>query len=107
MFSQYGRAAVLIFYDKQGAEVGRVARYWSRQRKTTRNNATYFRFRVADLKTEFAAAMRAAGDGGTVGVLGERYRLTKVEGWKAGESRIWTLTGNAVDAPTSEFFQAP
>lgn len=104
-FSQYGARAVLVFRDREGREVLKVARFWNRYRKTTRDNATYFRFRVADLKSEFAEGVRRAGDGGALEVLGERYRVTKAEGWKAGEPRVWTVTTNAEDAPSSEFFR--
>lgn len=106
-FSQYGTAAVVVFYDKRGTEVLTVRRFWNRYRKTTRENATYFRFRVADFKSEYAAAIRAAGDGGSATVLDARYRITKAEGWQPGESRIWTVTANAEDAPSQEFNRAP
>jgi hypothetical protein len=106
-FSQYGSAAVLKFFDREGREVLSVARYWNRYRKTTRDNVTYFRFRVADLRSAYAAAMKLAGDGGSVEILGERYRVTKLEGWKAGEPRVWNVTTNAEDAPASEFFRQP
>jgi hypothetical protein len=104
-FSQYGSRAVVILRDREGRELRTISRFWNRYRKTTRDNVTYFRFRVADAKDEFAADMRSAGDGGAFEVLGERYRVTKVERWKAGEPRVWTVTTNAEDGPASEFFR--
>jgi hypothetical protein len=106
-FSQYGTAAVVILYDKRGNELRRIKRYWNRYRKTTRENATYFRFRIADLSSEYAADMRKVGDGGSLGVLGARYSTTKVEAWQPGESRIWTVTADATDGPSSNFNSAP
>jgi hypothetical protein len=106
-FSQYGTRAVVKLLDKRGNTLRTILRFWNRYRKTTRENATYFRFRIADPKGEFAADMRAVGDGGSLDVLGARYRVTKVETWQPGESRIWTVTTNAEDGPSSEFNSAP
>lgn len=106
-FSQYGTAAVVVLHDKRGESLRTIQRFWNRYRKTTRENATYFRFRIADSRSEYAADMRSLGDGGTLTVLGARYRVTKVEGWQPGESRIWTVTANAEDAPSQEFNRAP
>lgn len=106
-FSQYGAAAVLILFDREGVELRRIPKFWNRYRKTTRDNATYFRFRIADFKSEYAADLRKVGDGGSLGILGARYRTTKVEAWEPGESKIWTVSTNKEDAPSASFYSAP
>jgi hypothetical protein len=106
-FSQYGAAAVVSLHDKSGALLRTVQKKWNRYRKTTRENVTYFRFRIVDSKAEFAADLKSVGDGGFLVVLGSRYRATKVTGWQPGESKIWTVDTNAEDAPSAEFFRAP
>lgn len=106
-FSQYGSRAVVKLFDKRGTELRTIPRFWNRYRKTTRDNVTYFRFRVADPKSEFAADMQKVGDGGFLEVLGSRYRPTEVKGWEPGESRVWTLNTNALDKPSVEFHRQP
>lgn len=106
-FSQYGRAAVLKLYDREGNELRTIRLYWNRYRKRTREGAVWFLFKVADLKSEFAVDMRKAGDGGTLDVLGARYRVNGVTQWEPGESKIWEVAATASVAPATEFFAQP
>lgn len=105
-FSQYGAAAVVKLFDKEGNELRTVARLWNRYRKTTREQAVYFLFKIADLNSEFESDMRKLA-GGFLEVLKARYRVTRVTGWEPGESRIWNVTTNKTDAPAAEFYRAP
>lgn len=107
-FSQYGAAAVVVLYDREGVELRRIKRLWNRYRKTAeRGTVVYYSFRIADLKEEFAEDFRKVGDGGSLGVLGAKYRATKVAGWEPGESKIWTVTTNKAEETSAEFNATP
>lgn len=124
-FSQYGSALRLRFYDREGALLREVRTYWNRYRKTTRENAVYYSFKIADFKREFASDLEAVGDGGQLGVflkaavppvapavvetppVEPRYRVSRVDGWEEGESRIWTVTADSIAATRAGNFRSP
>lgn len=106
-FSQFGRSAQLILRDKAGAEIRRIDRFWNRYRRTDKDLAVYFRIKVGDLRSEYEASMRICGDDGTADILGQIYRVQRIDGWQTGESRIWTITAVAREAIAAEFFQLP
>lgn len=124
-FSQYGSTLRLRFYDREGALLREVKAWWNRYRKTTRENAVYYSFKIADLKSEYADDLRAVGDGGQLGVflraeippvapsviptpaVEPKYRVNRVDGWEEGESRIWTVTADSIAATRAGNFRSP
>jgi hypothetical protein len=106
-FSQFGTLAVVKLYDKQGSFLREIPRKWNRYRKTTRDGAVWFLFRITDSKSEFGADLAKVGDGGFLEVMGARYRATEVRGWEPGESRIWNVNTNKLDKPSVEFHRQP
>jgi hypothetical protein len=89
-----------------------IKSFWNRYRKTTRENAVYYQFKITDLKSEFESDLIKVGDNGKLGVfLGSeeaQYNVSQVNGWDPGEPRVWVVISDSIKATkTSSFFSRP